>query len=46
MLKENAFIHISNRMHSAILFDTFNSKIYKIPYELAQKIQSNNVFQL
>ena len=43
MLKENAFIHISNRMHSAILFDTFNSKIYKIPYELAQKIQSNSL---
>ena len=34
MLKENAFIHISNSTQGAILFDTFNCKIYKIPYEL------------
>ena len=42
MLKENAFIHISNSTQSAILFDTFNCKIYKIPYELALKIQSGD----
>lgn len=42
-LKENAFVHISNEQKSAVLFDTFNRKIYSIPLDIAKNLLNDTL---
>lgn len=43
IIKENAFVHISKEKGKAILFDTYTSKKFYIPIELAELIINNEL---